>query len=265
MGDLVLVKLGGSLITDKSRPYTPRMDVIRRLAAEIREARSGKKIPLIVGHGGGSFPHTSAKKYRTHLGAVSDESYRGVAVVQNDAAKLNRIVVEELIKAGENAISVQPSSSAVAEDSRIVKWDTEPVGKMVECGLLPVPYGDVCLDLRKGCCILSTEEVLGYLARKLGGRRVIMAGKVDGVFTSDPGDRGAELIPEITPDNFGEVKRCLGGSDGIDVTGGMLLKVAKMLELAKEGIQTEIINAAKPGYLKRALLGETGLGTVVKA
>jgi isopentenyl phosphate kinase len=38
-----------------------------------------------------------------------------------------------------------------------------------------------------------------------------------------------------------------------------------MLELAKLGIESEIINGEKEGYLKRALLGERGLGTVIRA
>ena len=63
---LILLKLGGSLITDKTKPYTANIPVIKRLAREIHEAREEKDINLIVGHGGGSFPHVSAKKYQTH-------------------------------------------------------------------------------------------------------------------------------------------------------------------------------------------------------
>ena len=35
----VFLKLGGSLITDKTRPHTPRLEVLRRLAGEVAAAR----------------------------------------------------------------------------------------------------------------------------------------------------------------------------------------------------------------------------------
>lgn len=263
--DLILVKLGGSLITDKSKPYTANMSIIKRLAKEIHEARQEKEISLIVAHGGGSFPHVSAKKYQTQKGIINEKSYEGIAVTQNDAAKLNRIIVDELLKAGENAISIQPSSVVIAKNSRIIEWDIKVIEKLLEYNLLPIPYGDVGIDIEKGCCVLSTEEVLTYLAKKLKANLIIMAGNVDGVFTADPiKNKNANFIPVVDSKNFEEIKKYLKGSYGTDVTGGMLLKVEKMLELAKQGFEIEIINATKPEYLKRVLLGERDLGTTIK-
>ena len=265
MKKLTLVKLGGSLITDKTKPYTVRWDVLKRLAKEIAESWKSVKGKLIVGHGGGSFPHCSAKRYKVHLGVINEESYKGIVFVQNDASKLNRIVVEALIEAGVNAVSVQPSACLICENGRIKEWYLEPLKNMLNLGLLPVPFGDVCLDRKMGCCIVSTEEILYYLAKNLDVERIILVGKVDGVFTGVPEkDKNVKLIKEITPENFEEVKNFLGGSDGIDVTGGMLHKIERMLEIAEYGVVCEIINGLKENYLKRALLGETGLGTVIR-
>ena len=60
MKDLILIKIGGSLITDKTKPYTTRPEVIKRIAKEIKEAVSEKDVNLIIGHGAGSFGHQSA-------------------------------------------------------------------------------------------------------------------------------------------------------------------------------------------------------------
>jgi isopentenyl phosphate kinase len=91
-----------------------------------------------------------------------------------------------------------------------------------------------------------------------------MVGKVDGVMTADPSkDKNARLIPEITIKNYAKIKSSLTSSDGVDVTGGMLSKVESMLELAKKGIESEIINGDKPGNLLRALKGEKRIGTVI--
>jgi hypothetical protein len=39
MSDLIFLKLGGSLITDKTVPFTPRMEKINEIASEIANAR----------------------------------------------------------------------------------------------------------------------------------------------------------------------------------------------------------------------------------
>lgn len=254
--NLVFVKLGGSLITDKSRPYTIRSDVIKRLCGEIHEARTQKDFTILIGHGGGSFPHVSASEYQTQKGVINEKSWEGFAKVQNDAATLNRIIVSSLIEANENAVSIQPSASCVAKNDRITEWYMKPIETLLSKGAIPVPYGDACLDEAKGCCIISTEEILSFLAKKLKPERVIMVGKTDGVLNSE-----GKTIKEITKKNFGEVKASLSPSDGVaDVTGGMLQKVEMALNM---GIEVEIINGLEPGGLKRALLGRKGLGTVI--
>jgi isopentenyl phosphate kinase len=266
MKELILVKLGGSLITDKSVPFTPKPDVIKRLAKEIHEAREEKEMNLIIGHGGGSFPHKPAKDYRTNEGIINKESYKGISLVQDAASRLNRIIVNSLIDAGENAVSTQPSASLVAENGRIKEWYLDSIKEMMKHNLLPVPYGDVALDLKKGCCIISTEEIFSYLATRLGSKRIILAGMVDGVFTADPQKNPeAKLIPEISSENYESIKKYLGGSAGIDVTGGMLHRVERIFELTKFGVEAEIINGRKEDFLKRALIGERGLGTTIKA
>jgi isopentenyl phosphate kinase len=256
MDNLIFLKLGGSLITDKSKPYTLRPEVIARLCREIHEARQTRPIALVVGHGGGSFPHVSAKQYQTQQGIINDKSWQGFARVQDDAAKLNRIVVAALLAVGDAAVSLQPSASCLAENGRIADWPLRNMEILLRHGLIPVPYGDVCLDTAKGCCIISTEEILSFLGKKMRPQRILMAGKTDGVL-----DQEGKTIPRISRDNFGDIRRLLQASDGVaDVTGGMLLKVQKSLDF---GIETEIVNGMKPDLLKRALLGERGIGTVI--
>jgi len=267
--ELVLLKLGGSVITEKNKPFTERPDVIKRLVKEIHEARQEKGLKLVVGHGGGSYPHVPAMKFKVNKGVINEKSYEGIARVQDAASRLNRIIVREFIDADENAVSIQLSSCSVAENGRIKEMYLKPVKMLLDFNMLPVIYGDVALDLKKGCCILSTEEALNYLVKSQALKeykikRIIICGRVDGVFDGNPEDPSSKLIPVITKKNIGRVKNYLAESSGIDVTGGMAHKVERMLELTRFGIETEIINALKPGYVKRALLGERGLGTIIK-
>jgi len=55
--DIILLKLGGSLLTDKNKPFSIREDVVKSAVRQVIEAN--KKIILI--HGGGSFGHPLAK------------------------------------------------------------------------------------------------------------------------------------------------------------------------------------------------------------
>jgi len=258
---MYFIKFGGSIITDKSAPYTVRKDVLSRLCREIHDARSEKNIPLVIGHGGGSFPHVSAHKYQTHKGYINENSKRGFSEVQNDASKLNRMVIQELLNAGENAVSVQPSACCMADKGRIVEFYTVAMERMLEDGYIPVPFGDSVLDKTNGCCIVSTEEIFRYLAKKLKPSKIILVGKVEGVLrdVNDP----ASIIKEINALNFRDVKDVIMGSDATDVTGGMVSKVGDMIELAGTGVDSIIINGLTPGNLHDAILGKRDIGTLI--
>ncbi|TLN00972.1 uridylate kinase, partial [bacterium] len=96
--ELVFLKLGGSLITDKLTARTAHADVLARLAGEITAAISKKPgLRLVLGHGSGSFGHFAAKKHGTYDGVHSPAEWRGFAEVWKDARLLNQIVLEALL------------------------------------------------------------------------------------------------------------------------------------------------------------------------
>jgi len=261
MKKLFLIKLGGSLITDKKTPYNPRLSILKRLCKEIR-GLSRKNHTFIVGHGGGSFPHYPAKKYETQRGVVNNKSLKGIAEVQDAAARLNRIVVNELIKAGENAISFSPSSLLITDNGEIKTAFLDSLLQSLELGMLPVVYGDVTFDTKKGCNILSTEKILNYLALKFRSNynsvKIIYCGITDGVY-----DETGETVKKISIDKFNRLKRQIGKSEGIDVTGGMLHKVEEALKIAQKKIPTLIINGTRKDELTRAVWGKIIKGTLV--
>jgi len=259
--DLIFVKFGGSVITDKTKPYTVDYSSLRMLCREVASARKeGRKI--IVGHGGGSFPHTSAEKYKTQDGLIDESSPYGFCVVGNDAARLNMIVIDEFLRIGESAFTLRVSSGAVARNGRIQRWDVEPVRLLLEMNIMPVTYGDVIVDSEKGCAIVSTEEIFRYLAKKLKPQKVLLVSKY-AVYDSDPQKNpNARKIDEIRKRELDDIKQKLSGSHGYDVTGGMLKKVELAMEIAKHVKHVEIISS-KAGDLPKAIKGEH-VGTVVR-
>jgi isopentenyl phosphate kinase len=72
LSELVFCKLGGSVITDKLRPSTPRGGAIARLAAEVAGARAQRPgMRVLLGHGSGSFGHVVARAYHVREGIPS--------------------------------------------------------------------------------------------------------------------------------------------------------------------------------------------------
>ena len=261
MDNLILLKLGGSLITDKNTPQTTRTDTIARLVGELKEWGMGsREWRVVLGHGSGSFGHIPAQKYGTRQGVNSEEEWRGFAEVWYEATTLNRIVMEALHTAGVPAISFPISGGATARDGQVEAWNLTPLVTALEMGVLPVVFGDVVFESVRGGTILSTEDIFTHLARELRPLRILLAGIDEGVWADFPSC--TQLIPEITPKNYAEVTQSVGGSTATDVTGGMASKVGQMLELvnAISGLEVIIFNGSQPGNLTRVLQREK-LGT----
>lgn len=258
--EAVLLKLGGSLITDKARPETPRLEVIRRLAREISGQGSCR---LIVGHGSGSFGHVAAHRYGIANGLQSADQLPGISLTQQRAAALHRLIVEALAEAGALPFSIAPSSSLVSAGGRSASFASEPLLLALEKGLLPVVYGDVVLDRERGVSIASTEQVLETVARSLLDhgwtvRRALWLGETDGLY-----DEAGHTIPLLSAATFEETSQAIGETKGTDVTGGMRLRLETTLTLAELGIPSLLLNGLTPGLLEKALRGEAVLGTEV--
>ncbi len=262
---IVFLKLGGSLITDKSRPHTPRPQVLERLAGEIKtvfDERPGFK--LVIGHGSGSFGHVPAKHYGTRQSVHTDEQWRGFSEVWYEASALTRIVVESLSSAGLPVIAFSPSASAISKDGAVLSWELKPVIAALQNGLLPVVHGDVVFDTVRGGTILSTEDLFEHLTGVLHPERILLAGIEAGVWADYP--TCTRLIEDINPANLPQIFPLLGGSDQIDVTGGMASKVQQSMALVNRhpGLTIQIFSGDTAGSVKKALRGDH-LGTILHA
>lgn len=259
MKKLFIVKLGGSVITDKGKAKTVNSKNLERLSAEIASALEREKFDLVIIHGGGSFGHSEAKKYRVHERLSSF----GWAATHAAMQELNLEVIHALQRKGLNAIEFQTSAVAAKKAGGVEVKSMVLLEEFLRHGLIPVGYGDVVFDDGKGCSILSGDGLATHFARKLRADRVIFCSDVDGVFSADPGaGRGAKLIERISRKNIEGV--ALGKSRKTDVTGGMRNKVSELLKLTGYGIKSEIINGLKPGMLKKALLSEKHRGTLIE-
>ena len=255
---MILIKLGGSVITDKTQYRTFNKERVARLCSEIKE--SGHKV-LIV-HGAGSFGHVLSKRHAIQDGYVSDGQIPVVAEVQYDVRELSGMVVKELLDAGIPAVSVPPGSCFVMDDGELITDDTEAIERLMDTGIIPVLFGDVLMDRVKGFGICSGDLFMEVLADLFDIEKVVFVSDVDGLFTADPKiNKDAELIETVDMDVLENIK---SESNIDDVTGGIRSKMEAMLRMSTADRDCVLVNGTVKGRLGSLLRGEDVISTTAK-
>jgi len=247
--ETVILKLGGSVITDKNADEgVVRVPALLRIAQEVSEFRGN----MIIVHGAGSFGHTYARTY----GLNRIFNLKGAIVTHESVKKLASRVVDSLNRFEVHAVAVHPMGCIVCRKGRIESMYLDSIKLMLKNGFVPVLHGDIVMDLEFGTCVLSGDQIVTYIAKELGVTRLGLGSAEDGVL-----DKNGEPVPEITPKKFEQLKKYIGNSVSTDVTGGMLGKVQELLELSKTScITSHIFNAGKANNIQKFLNGES-IGT----
>ena len=258
----IVLKLGGSVVTIKEKPFTPNRPIIKRLVREVLEANLKS---LVVVHGGGSYGHPIAKEYKIVEGYKTSDQLIGFSKTRQTMMALNKLVVDAFVQNGLPAVSVQPSAFILTEHGRIVEFNPTIIERLLNLHTIPILYGDAVLDTSLGFSILSGDQIASSLAVTLGVRRIIICVDVDGLYTEDPkSNPKAELIKEIT---LGGLRRILGNirdAKTTDVTGGMYGKIVELIPALEKGVEVKIINAKKINRLYKALKNKEVIGTEIR-
>jgi isopentenyl phosphate kinase len=257
---LVVVKLGGSLLTRKREVEKLRPKVLRRLAEELAESRP---TPMAVLHGAGSFGHPGALRFglaRPPDGARAERG-RGGAIVSAEVRRLHLTVLRALVDAGLAPWSVPPASLARNRGGTLAELELRPFRAALDQGLVPVAFGDVVPDETWGLSILSADALAVELAQKLQAARVVFATDVPGLLRGAPGAKRT-VVPEITEAAVAELRAAPGATD---VTGGIRAKLEAMLAIAAAGADAALISGLTGGALRRAVRGESVYGSWARA
>lgn len=255
---MILVKLGGSVITDKSKLRTFKRASCERLARELSIAEDD----MLLVHGAGSFGHIEAKKHGLHKGFKKDSQLEHVAAVQRDVRELNLKVLEALIDEGVRAVSVPPAASATFDKGAISSFEPESFRRVVDIGLVPVTFGDVVPDETMGFSICSGDLMMEALARSFKPKLAVFCADIDGVYDRDPKRDGrAELIPRLTPSSLRGLRKT--ESTHADVTGSIYGKLERMLAISRHCEKCMIVNGNVPGRLGKVIRGDAVVSTVV--
>ncbi len=244
-----ILKIGGSILTDKKHDMAARPDEIRRAAEEI----AASPHDLVLVHGAGSFGHIPAKRF----GLPGQFSRQGLMVTHASVVKLNEMVASALEKAGVSCLPVHPLSCLTLRDGRIDSFSLEPLRQMLRSGILPVLHGDVAMDVARQAGIVSGDQIVSHLGKALCADVVAVGCNVEGVLLS------GQILPTVRRSDLPLINSALKGSSCVDVTGGMKGKLLELLELADSGTSSVIFDARREGNIRRALFGDS-VGTRVE-
>ncbi len=249
---MILIKLGGSVLTNKEKSYSFRTRTAKRLLKEINESKIEK---YIIIHGGGSFGHPGAKKYELNE-KDSKSSREGLSKVQLDMRRMNNHFLELMQEEEMWGVSIPGGLVTSFKNGELNNINEDIFNKYISLDVTPVGFGDVTLDIERGITICSGDDIVLGLS-SLADKAVFVS-DVDGIYKQGEVVKTFErAMYPLEEDDFPTKK------NAVDVTGGMNKKVEKMLRISKD-CETYVVNGEKSGRLRKVLNEEEVISTEVK-
>ena len=253
---MFIVKLGGSVITEKAKDCCFRQEVMDNLAAQVK--RAGKEMILV--HGAGSFGHILAKQYDLNSGFKRKSQLQGFALTHAQVQRLNNLVLGSLQNHGLAAVSIPPHAVITLRDHKISHLDVDAFRSYLRQGFLPVTFGDVALDKTLGFSICSGDFLVELLALQFKPEKVIFVMDEDGLYTTNPKTtQDARFIETITKKELRTLTTT--SNKHADVTRGMAGKLASIEHIARVGIDTILVNGNVHNRLYDILKGRNTKST----
>lgn len=250
----VLVKLGGSLLTDKSRDMTLREEVAKRAVGEVAQARR----PVVLLHGAGSFGHPFVKRFGLGTPPFDTAKRVGVSQALAGVAYLAAEVLGLAQEAGLRTVPVPLHLEAIKRGA-LPRSVADTVKDLLVDGFTPVLHGTLVRDDDLGWRVLSADETLAQLAGRLKPASCVFATDVDGVHARDPKQYpDAPLLPVVRA-----APPAAAAGSGTDATGRMEGKLAHARAAARHA-PTLLVNGLAPGRLLAALQGRPVVCTRVE-
>ena len=245
---MILIKLGGSIITNKEKPLSPRRKTIDSIMKQIKKIKE----PKIIVHGGGSYGHYWSVKYDMHTKPAKNDM-RGVAIVKNSMVELNKIILDIAVKNRINAYCLPPTD--FMNGNKLIKNKILTMDDISKSGLTPITFGDALWFGQKKSYILSGDVIMTTIAKVLKPRLSIFVLNVDGVYS--------DLKTKKLIYDFKKEKPTISISK-MDVTGGMTRKITEAVKISKSGLNVFFTNGNKPQRITDAVSGKKFEGTLFR-
>jgi isopentenyl phosphate kinase len=245
---MILIKLGGSIITNKGKPLSPRKKTIDNILKEIGKIKE----PIIIVHGGGSYGHYWSVKYDMHTKPAKTNP-KGVAIVKNSMVELNKIILDSAVKNRINSYCLPPTD--FMNGNKAIKSKILTINDISKSGLTPITFGDALWFGQKKSYILSGDVIMTIIGKILKPRLSLFVLDVDGVYSDLKTKRLIHDFKKEKP----EIK-----NNKMDVTGGMTRKITEANNMAKAGLKIFFVNGNKPKRITDAISGKRFEGTLFR-
>jgi isopentenyl phosphate kinase len=245
---MILIKLGGSIITNKKKPLSPRRKTIEDIAKKLKKINE----PLIIVHGGGSYGHYWSVKYDMHTKPMKYDT-RGVSIVKNSMIGLNKIILDAFFKNRLSPYCLPPTDFMTG--NKPISKKVKEIEKIAKSGLIPITFGDALWYGQNKTYILSGDKIMTLLSKILKPKLSIFALNEDGLYSDL---KTKKLIYEL------KGEKPIISENTMDVTGGMTRKVEEASKIAKMGINVFFVNGNKPERIVKAIKNSKFEGTLFR-
>ena len=245
---MLLIKLGGSIITNKKKPLSAKRKTIDNIVSNFRKISED----FVVVHGGGSYGHYWSVKYDMHT-KPKKYDLKGVSIVKNSMIELNTIILDSFLKNKLNPYCLPPTDFVMG--NKPINRKILEIKKIANSGLIPITYGDALWYGNKKSYILSGDKIMSLLARVLRPRLSIFVLNEDGLYSDI---KTKKLIYDFKDEKI-FIKKTL-----MDVTGGMTRKVAEASIISKMGLKVFFVNGNKPERIVNAINRKKFVGTLFR-
>jgi isopentenyl phosphate kinase len=255
--DLVIIKLGGSVITFKDKPISANYKAIKNISKILRKLT----IPLIIVHGGGSYGHYWSVKFDMHTKPAKYDPH-GISIVHSSMLTLNKIVVDALEKERLNPYGLPPSS--FLNNGKPYGNKIRELKKMTEYNIIPITHGDIVYIKNNKYSILSGDVLMTMLSKILQPSKIIFALNVDGLYNNIIDKK---IIKEINLEYKKKKQGVINFERDLsikDVTGGMKRKVEEAIKIARSGKNVIFLNGLNPIQIEKAVKDRQFKGTIFK-
>ncbi|MEM0026362.1 MAG: isopentenyl phosphate kinase [Ignisphaera sp.] len=256
MMDIVnILKIGGSVITNKDVEYSIKFDEMYRVAYEISKAYQLCTKRIILIHGGGSFGHATVVEH----GNI--ESGQAITQIVWFMKELNTVFTDALNAYGVPAISLDTHAVFYRSRRGDLECFSKPIEMSLKKGVIPILFGDIIFG-DGGTEILSGDEIAWKLSTIFKPSRILFATDVDGVYDKDPREPGARFLELVKIGEIEVIDTSL--RKRIDVTGGIKTKLLYGLKYWNSDIREVLIfNGLKKDNIVKALCGKNVRGSKV--
>ncbi len=237
--NILVVKLGGSIVTYKDKAFAIRLGLVEHLAGLLAETRRGKGYDILVVIGGGSFGHVAVEEARK----TGAPSWDAISVTSMAMYELALQVSDILVSKGLPAYIFPPHAFCKPRElSPNCDWSI--VSHSLVHGLVPLLFGDIYPLEGNGYGIVSGDDLVVEGACRLGAEKAVFLTNVDGVYRDASARNTIPFMDRALVERI--VRKQEAGTWGtVDVTGGMKRKLESILVNGCKGLRIIIANAFK--------------------